>query len=473
LTIKQFPSAPGALPYTPLANIHLLYRPGHYDLLYPLSNSDEPLPLLIEETSKPPDTPLTHPIDPPSATTRLVSVACLYPSLLKHHGFIHLRDTVHEVLDADYVVVGTGSSVESSPLRVPTSIHHPFLQSTSFSVQKSSSDENLVAPLPTLLEQTLHQTRVFFQIPTNRQIKLFPAIEYSLDYLFDDRWIESRAGYQMIAMVEHISLCRISIIGMTKFNPASPPNDSVGGKEGACWLYRPIKRFIEMKSYLELETVVDWNQFETLTNNSLTPTQLTTSSAASLLKLISNSINLNESLFALQLNHGLISLSPNITCELCVIIRIEICGTNEQKTLPIPISKFGSFHDFASILRQEFNLKPLTCLQLRIPLSSPSSHSSFSSSKVVWEADEVFNYCLETSTRGSLSETPLFSLRFCEVSEEGTACETISGYSDHEATSAGSTGNLICRISSCGHHVCQLCLLRHLVVFSNDRKKKN
>jgi hypothetical protein len=512
LTIKEFPNQESLSENIPLAKIHLLYRPGHYDLLYPLSNSDFTLPLSTIPHPLPSSGGGNHhsctlsPSPSPSLTatpilSRTISVGCIYHQLQLHHGLLPLQETLYEVIEADFLVIDTTHTthhrLSSSPVVIPpplppslSSPHsssldlpsHPFLQLETFTIHKYS-DETVGAP--SLLEQTINHSRQSFKIPPSRTIKILPAIDFSLDYLFQDYWFpgggtgataaEFRDRIQMVAVIDQISFCQISILGVKKFE-----NN-----------YQPITKFNEINSSLELSVVIDWSLFHgpSLGASHTSPPQEATISSTpeavaaaeeeegtkKFLNLLTQStLKLNQMKYSFsmkspptQQQH---SQSPSsLSCELLIFISVEVIGTNEpQHTLSIPFSSFGSIGEFFSIIRQEFHLKPQCCLQICVPANADrddaarrSSGTMPLSSTALWDAEEIFHYCLKSGP-----EIPLLYLKLCEVPEEGIACETISG-----ATAGhGTTEELICRLSGCGHYVCQLCLLRHLVLYSNDRK---
>lgn len=408
LSIKNFPCVTKVLP-NPLANIHLLYRPGHYDLLYPLSTSDGPFPL-SEHVSQDPD-----PID-----IRTVSVSCIYPALLNENGFLPIFETTYEVVDNDFLVLG---ATRQNCCRSSTTSKHPLLQNETFRVYKYD-EENM----PSMLEQTINLSRSKFSIPDSRPIKFIPAMDFSLDYLYPEEWKDYRDGKQMIAVVDHISTCQISILGITKFEDC----------------YLPINRYSEIASYIEIFGVIDC-ALDGLLACEFPSAQL-------LLKPISRFLKLNCSKYVLSASETDAERKNEIprliSCELCVNINVEIRGTNENQNVVVPLHLFSSIEEFALFMRKKFNIAPQCCVQFSVV-----SHSS--EIVILWNGEELFNQCLRNG-----AEIPHLFLKYCEVPEEGIACETISGLSQTSE---------ICLVSSCGHHACHLCLLRHLVHFSNDR----
>lgn len=416
MSIKEFPSRGLSLPYLPLANIHLLYRPGHYDLLYPLSNSEvaevlpkaEPSPILPENID---------PID-----TRNVSVGCIFPTLQKASGFLPIYETIYEVVENDFLVLGATQRASS---RSSSSSDHPYLEIDTFTIHKYNNEE-----APTLLEQTVSLSRAKFGIPSSREIKFIPVMDTSLDYLFQDEWNNLRVIQQIIAAVEHVTPCQISIVGITKFEN----------------YYIPVNKYGEISSYLELFAVVDWEQYGT--PNLQKPEDIF---SEKLLKSVSGYLKLNCPKFTLlNLVVGVQEKSfPNLSCELSINIKFEICGTNETLIMAVPISLFASINEFAAFVRIKFKISPQCCVQFSISTSNSLENI------ILWNGEEIFHYCMQ-----SKDEIPHLFLKYCEMSEEGIACETISGTSKMSQ---------ICRINGCNHHVCQLCLLRHLVLYSNDR----
>jgi hypothetical protein len=440
-------------------------------------------------THPPPPSPLspcTHETHPSTASpssssaptapslSRNISVACIYPQLQRQHGFIPLQETLYEVVEADFVAIGATQSTSllssSSSL---SSTSHPFLQVETFTIHKYPEEAAAAASTgtgegrgaPSMLEQTINQSRLQFNIPPSRPIKILPAMDFSLDYLFQDEWsTEFRNRIQMIAVVDQTSSCLISILGLTKLDHC----------------YHPITQYNEISGSLELTVVIDWNLMTSDGRSSVGEISCSeTKTPLLLLDLLMGYLKLNQSKYLLTMKSSSSTHSPTtmISCELSILLLVEVMGTNEQQSLSIPFSSFTSINEFLIIIRQKFNLKPQCCVQIRVPTRlsdtdadivpgiGSSDSSRIFSSRVLWDIQEVFHYCLKCE----LTDIPLLYLKFCEVPEEGIACETISGSSCEHGTSSTSE-NLICHLSGCGHYVCQLCLLRHLVLYSNDRK---
>jgi hypothetical protein len=211
--------------------------------------------------------------------------------------------------------------------------------------------------------------------------------------------------------------------------------------------------------------------------------------------------------------------------EVAVMVHVVVCGRSEkylhrprQVQLVIPLSAFSSMHMLTSYMLRELHLHPLLAIQICVRDGDTSSKRCADEAapavclRVLSEASKVLAWCTaryatpasSACRRNDLDreDVPYFSLyvKYCEAAVGGTACETIFGplrtpendgivhskRTDRNVPSgttirtgaggSGYEGVHVCRaddivqVSKCGHLVCRVCLIRHLVLFSNDSK---
>ena len=208
-----------------------------------------------------------------------------------------------------------------------------------------------------------------------------------------------------------------------------------------------------------------------------------------------------------------------ISGEVGVMVTVIVCGMPSDSCcyqVTIPVAAFASMVLLKSFLLRSLNKDPSLAMQLAVRDSTSvadedrhaqrtGGNQRYECLRVLSDVNHVLSWCTsrysyqQQMDRDSASDTsdPYYALyvKYCEAAVDGTACETIFGPLDVVSspmeetagkkrtskrgaalTLVASQKSHICRkddiqcISACGHVVCHLCLLRHLVVLSYDSK---
>ena len=194
--------------------------------------------------------------------------------------------------------------------------------------------------------------------------------------------------------------------------------------------------------------------------------------------------------------------------EVAVFVHVVICGRRNLSDgtssssqpgisrLVIPLAAFASLQLLCRSLLQALRLDPSLTMQLCVQSTATSAtmHATRGAPasprtkdlRVLTDVRQVLAWCSSRFSDGSscrnvqhpdnrTDEEPCYYslyLKYCEAAVEGASCGTIYGAVDDSV----SHHQHLCRsddilqISQCGHLVCSMCLMRHLVQFSNESK---
>jgi len=442
----------------PLATIHLLYRPGHYDLLYSI---DHNLPLRRSEPenmdySSVSGVEKTLVCDSSSALSdnyvltlesvdsrRLVSVVCMLPMLQMSGGVVVINASAAPSLDGashsddeEYVLIKDEYDVAEthSPGSGYSGVLELFLRDPPPELFKVKS---LSVEVGKLLDE--QEASLAFAVDARRAGQLIPlrGICNSSDW---------RKDIDSFLHIEGTSVTRFRIRGL-RYIEAEKQEHPYSSLRFGLGITRIADTSDVEIAAVDVTACVDWWRFSLYCDNN------ESTKYAMLSHALTEALQIDGGIYNVVIP-DLVSIGDDvISCELCVSMRVIVVGDSKSsQTVSIPLAEFRSLESFETAVKREMQLPSTLQLQLYVPLQSENP-------TLVQNIGDILSWYLSKQPADAIH------IKLCESSADGVTCE-----GQCMGACSSKKDGIIHRLSACGHYVSAKCLVQHLVAFSMERK---